>query len=115
MLASLSSSKGFPVEFHHVGVFKAPQAHDGVSNQNSLAREKQQEGGKRNPKKEKKTNNPSSTKKKSVTMKMFSIAKAAAFFLLAIQGATCSEAADDGPIIGKDHTLLLPRIDRLFS
>merc|ERR1711936_1456286 len=69
------------------------------SNQNSLEREKQQEGGKRNPKKEK---NPSSTKKKSVTMKMFSIAKAAAFFLLAIQGATCSEAADDGPIIGID-------------
>ena len=113
MLASLSSSKGFPVEFHHVGVFKAPQAHDGVSNQSSLAREKQQEGGKRNPKKEKKTNNPSSTKKKSVTMKMFSIA--AAFFLLTTQGATCSEAADDGPIIGKDHMLLLPRIDRLFS
>ena len=51
------------MEFHHVGVFKAPQAHDGVSNQNSLEREKQQEGGKRNPKKEKKTNNPSSTKK----------------------------------------------------
>jgi len=112
VLASLSSSKGFPVEFHHVGVFKAPQAHDGVSNQNSLEREKQQkkkkkkkkkkqqEGGKRNPKKEKKTNNPSSTKKKSVTMKMFSIA--AAFFLLTTQGATCSEAADDGPIIGID-------------
>merc|ERR1712186_315272 len=72
------------------------------SNQNSLAREKQQEGGKRNPKKEKNTNNPSSTKKKSVTMKMFSIAKAAAFFLLTTQGATCSEAADDGPIIGID-------------
>merc|ERR1711936_757033 len=69
------------------------------SNQNSLEREKQQEGGKRNPKKEK---NPSSTKKKSVTMKMFSIAKAAAFFLLAIQGATCSEGADEGPIIGID-------------
>ena len=48
-----------------------------------------------------------------MTMKMFSIA--AAFFLLTTQGATCSEAADDGPIIGKDHTLLLPRIDRLFS
>jgi len=37
-----------------------------------------------------------------VTMKMFSIAKAAAFFLLASQGVTCSESADDGPIIGID-------------
>jgi chaperone protein DnaK len=35
-------------------------------------------------------------------MKMFSIAKAAAFFLLASQGVTCSESADDGPIIGID-------------
>jgi len=37
-----------------------------------------------------------------VTMKMFSITKAAAFFLLASQGVTCSESADDGPIIGID-------------
>jgi len=37
-----------------------------------------------------------------VTMKTFSIAKAAAFFLLASQGVTCSESADDGPIIGID-------------
>jgi len=35
-------------------------------------------------------------------MKTFSIAKAAAFFLLASQGVTCSESADDGPIIGID-------------
>jgi chaperone protein DnaK len=35
-------------------------------------------------------------------MKMFSITKAAAFFLLASQGVTCSESADDGPIIGID-------------
>jgi heat shock protein 5 len=37
-----------------------------------------------------------------VTLKMFSIAKAAAFFLLASHGVTCSESADDGPIIGID-------------
>jgi len=35
-------------------------------------------------------------------MKMFSIAKTAAYFLLVSQGVTCSESADDGPIIGID-------------
>ena len=42
-------------------------------------------------------------------MKMFSITKAAAFFLLASQGVTCSESADDGPIIGENQNLLLSK------
>ena len=32
---------------------------------------------------------------------MLSIVKVASFFLLASQGVTCSEGADEGPIIGK--------------
>ena len=44
---------------------------------------------------------------------MFSIAKAAAFFLLASQGVTCSENADDGPIIGKNHNLLFLQLKNL--
>ena len=94
------------MEFHHSGVFKASQDHDGVSNQNSPQREQQQDQQERKPKKEEKTKK-SKREKKTVTMKMFSIAKAAAFFLLASQGVTCSENADDGPIIGKSPYLLL--------
>merc|ERR1712004_270371 len=62
--------------------------------------------GKREPEKEEKTRSTIQTKKKNkrktVILKMLSILKVASFFLLASQGVTCSEGADEGPIIGID-------------
>merc|ERR1712004_332558 len=62
--------------------------------------------GKREPEKEEKTRSTIQTKKenkrKTVILKMLSILKVASFFLLASQGVTCSEGADEGPIIGID-------------
>merc|ERR1712004_126772 len=62
--------------------------------------------GKREPEKEEKTRSTIQTKKKNkkktVISKMLSIVKVASFFLLASQGVTCLESADEGPIIGID-------------
>merc|ERR1712209_222439 len=66
----------------------------------------QEEQSKREPEKEEKTRSTIQTKKKNkkktLISKMLSIVKVASFLLLASQGVTCSESADEGPIIGID-------------
>jgi len=92
------------LEFHHDRVFKARKEHGGSSNPNRTQRE-QEEQSKREPEKEEKTRSTIQTKKKNkkktLISKMLSIVKVASFLLLASQGVTCSESADEGPIIGK--------------